>query len=61
MNIGKQRRNLRPVSVVIWALISLLGAAAFGVLALVRGETVNAAWLLIAAVCTYVVAYRFYS
>jgi len=61
LNIGKQRRNLRPVSVVIWALISLLGAAAFGVLALVRGETVNAAWLLIAAVCTYVVAYRFYS
>ena len=49
------------MSVVIWALISLLGAAAFGVLALVRGETVNAAWLLIAAVCTYVVAYRFYS
>ena len=49
------------MSVVIWALISLVGAAAFGVLALVRGETVNAAWLLIAAVCTYVVAYRFYS
>jgi len=47
--------------VVIWALISLLGAAAFGVLALVRGETINAAWLLTAAVCTYVVAYRFYS
>ena len=46
---------------VIWALISLLGAAAFGVLALVRGETINAAWLLTAAVCTYVVAYRFYS
>ena len=45
----------------IWGLISLLGAAAFGVLALVRGETINAAWLLIAAVCTYVVAYRFYS
>ena len=49
------------MSVVIWALISLLGAAAFGVLALVRGETINAAWLLTAAVCTYVVAYRFYS
>jgi len=61
LNIGKQRRNLRAVSVVIWALISLLGAAAFGVLALVRGETINAAWLLTAAVCTYVVAYRFYS
>jgi carbon starvation protein len=61
LNIGKQRHNLRPVSTVIWGLISLLGAAAFGVLALVRGETINAAWLLIAAVCTYVVAYRFYS
>jgi len=61
LNTGKQRRNLRAVSVVIWALISLLGAAAFGVLALVRSETINAAWLLIAALCTYVVAYRFYS
>src|SRR3989440_6664567 len=54
-------QQLTRVSVVIWALISLLGAAAFGVLALVRGETINAAWLLTAAVCTYVVAYRFYS
>src|SRR5437764_13961700 len=55
---GQQRTR---VSVVIWGLSSLLGAAAFGVLALVRGETINAAWLLTAAVCTYVVAYRFYS
>ncbi len=50
-----------PLPVAVWALISLLGAAAFGVLALVRGETISAAWLLTAAVCTYVVAYRFYS
>jgi len=34
---------------------------AFGILALVRGETVSAAWLVIAAVCTYAVAFRFYS
>jgi carbon starvation protein len=64
LNIGKQRHNLRPVrprSVVLWVLISLLGAAAFGVLALARGETISAAWLLTAAVCTYAVAYRFYS
>jgi carbon starvation protein len=59
--MGKQRHNLRAVSAVMWGLISLLGAAAFGVLALARGETINAAWLLTAAVCTYVVAYRFYS
>ena len=45
----------------LWSVIALLGAAAFGVLALSRGESVNAAWLLSAAVCTYVIAYRFYS
>ncbi|HKC40758.1 MAG TPA: carbon starvation CstA family protein, partial [Gemmatimonadales bacterium] len=45
----------------LWIVIALLGAAAFGVLALARGETINAAWLLVAAVCTYVVAFRFYS
>jgi carbon starvation protein len=51
----------RIVPVLAWVAIAALGAAAFGVLALSRGETVNAAWLLTAAVCTYVVAYRFYS
>src|SRR5437867_4016459 len=48
-------------SVLAWGGISALGAAAFGVLALSRGETVNAAWLLTAALCTYAVGYRFYS
>src|SRR3989442_1620939 len=51
----------RLASVLVWGGISALGAAGFGVLALSRGETVNAAWLLVAAVCTYAVAYRFYS
>jgi carbon starvation protein len=48
-------------SVVIWISISALGAASFAWLALSGGETVNAAWLLVAALCTYAVAYRFYS
>jgi carbon starvation protein len=52
-------RKLRTI--VIWTLISLLGAVSFATLALSRGETVNAAWLLVAALCTYAVAYRFYS
>ena len=39
----------------------MLGAAAFGYIALARGETIGAAWLVVAAVCTYLVAYRFYS
>jgi carbon starvation protein len=51
----------RLLSIVGWGIIAALGAAAFGVLALKRGESINAAWLLTAAVCTYAVAYRFYS
>src|SRR6267378_4375188 len=48
-------------ALLLWSGISGLGAAAFGVLALSRGERINAAWLLTAAVCTYAVGYRFYS
>jgi carbon starvation protein len=61
LNIGKRRHNLRRVRALIWIVISVLGAVGFGVLALARGETISAAWLLTAAVCTYVIGYRFYS
>ena len=37
------------------------GGGALGFIALSRGETISAAWLLVAAVCSYLVAYRFYS
>ncbi|HEU5041771.1 MAG TPA: carbon starvation CstA family protein, partial [Gemmatimonadales bacterium] len=46
---------------IAWAVLALAGAAAWGVLALSRGETISAAWLVLAAVGTYLVAYRFYS
>ncbi len=45
----------------LWILITLIGTAAFGVLALSRGETINAIWLLLAAVSVYLIAYRYYS
>ncbi|MBX6353569.1 MAG: carbon starvation protein A [Thermoflavifilum sp.] len=51
----------KALSIVVWTVISVLGAAAFAVLAWHRGETVSAAWMVIAAVCVYAVAYRFYS
>ena len=51
----------RLASVLAWGGIAALGALGFAVLALSRGEMVKAAWLLTAAVCTYAVAYRFYS
>ncbi len=51
----------RLARALIWLGVALLGGAAFAVLALSRGETVSAAWVVVAAVCTYTVAYRFYS
>ena len=44
-----------------WLLVAVAGAGAFAWLALSRGEQVSAAWLVTAAVCTYLIAYRFYS
>ena len=49
------------LSSVLWVGVALLGAVGFGVLALSRGETISAGWLIVAGVCTYLVAYRFYS
>jgi carbon starvation protein len=51
----------RIAAVFMWTVVALAGAVAFAVLALRRGETINAAWFVTAAVATYAVAYRFYS
>src|SRR5450755_2164603 len=48
-------------SKLLWAAVIALGALSFGIVALNRGESVNAAWLVIAAVCIYFIAYRFYA
>ena len=48
-------------SKLLWAGIAALGAVSFGIIALSRGETISAAWLVIAALCTYFIAYRFYA
>ena len=45
----------------IFALLALAGVLAFGTIALNRGETVNALWIVIAAVATYLIAYRYHS
>ena len=46
---------------IIFGAIALVGAVAWTVIAFFRGETVNAVWFVIAAICTYVVAFRFYA
>jgi carbon starvation protein len=48
-------------SAILWIAVAALGAAAFAVLALSRGENVSAAWILAAGVASYVIAYRFYA
>src|SRR5215208_7214321 len=45
----------------IWVGIALAGAVCWGMLALSRGETINAGWLLFAALASYAIAYRFYA
>src|SRR4028118_780741 len=45
----------------VWVVVALVGAVCWGVLALSRGETINAGWLLFAAIASYAIAYRFYA
>jgi carbon starvation protein len=51
---------MRGVSKLAWLGIAVLGAIALGIVALSRGETINSVWLVAAAICTYLIAYRFY-
>ena len=52
---------MRVLAGLAWLAVALVGAWALGMLALVRGEPVNAVWFVIAAAAVYLVAYRFYA
>ena len=51
----------KTLRILIWLAVALLGALALATVALHRGEQINAMWLVVAAVCTYALGYRFYS
>jgi len=51
----------RILSIVVWVAVALLGAGALGAIAIHRGEPLNAMWFVIAALCSYLVAFRVYS
>ena len=57
----QQPTSPKGASHIGWILLALVGAACLGVVALRRGEPVNAIWLVAAAVSIYLVAYRYYS
>src|SRR3954454_4231957 len=52
---------MRARSIAIWSAVAVVGAIAWGVIALVRDEQISAAWLILAAVGSYAIAYRFYA
>src|SRR5512143_3035171 len=53
--------NRSLVSSAGWFGVAVLGAGAVGGIALNRGESVNALWFIVAALCVYAIAYRFYA
>jgi carbon starvation protein len=52
---------MTPRSILVWTAVALVGAVGWGVLALSRGEEISAVWLVMAALGSYAIAYRFYS
>lgn len=46
---------------IVFAVIAVVGAIAWAIIAFARGETVNAVWFVIAAICTYIIGFRFYA
>ncbi|MBV8928251.1 MAG: carbon starvation protein A, partial [Mycobacteriaceae bacterium] len=68
----KTDKDLPPVAIIdrspiktrhkiVFAVIAVLGAVAWAIIAFARGETVNAVWFVIAGICSYVIAFRFYA
>ena len=59
--VEAERRRWTPTKIAVWVGIALLGGVSWSMIALVRGETINAIWFVFAAVATYFIGYRFYS
>ncbi len=55
------RQRTPLLKTALWVTVAVLGAVALGSVALHRGETINSAWLVVAAICVYALGYRFYS
>jgi len=51
----------KPLSILLWLAISALGAGSVAFSALHTGETINALWIVVAGLCSFAIAYRFYS
>ncbi|KND44888.1 carbon starvation CstA family protein [Streptomyces stelliscabiei] len=56
-----EKSRMSPRSIALWISVALVGAIGWAVLALSRGEEISAVWLLMAALGSYAIGYRFYS
>ena len=56
-----ERPRWTPARIVLWVAVALAGGAAWTMIAVVRGEQVSTIWFIVASVCTYTIAYRFYA
>ncbi|MEB4615003.1 carbon starvation CstA family protein, partial [Leucobacter sp. M11] len=59
--LGQDAARKRGPKTVVWVLVGVVGAIGWTMLALARGETVNAIWFVFAGVATSLLGYRFYS
>ncbi|WP_040158834.1 carbon starvation CstA family protein [Nigerium massiliense] len=59
-NVERHQR-LTPPKIALWVAVALLGAVSWSIIAIVRGETINGIWFVFAAVCSYLIGYRFYA
>src|SRR6202163_1681871 len=61
MKSDTETSTRKAASILAWGAVGLVGAAAISVVAVHRGEPINALWLVVAATCCYALGYRFYS
>ncbi len=56
-----EQKPRKPLPIIGWSIVALMGALSIAILAWSRGEPVNALWMVIAAVCVFAISYRFHS
>ena len=61
MDFKRAQTGGSQLSTLLWLTVAIVGAAAVGGIALSRGESINSLWFIVAALCVYAIAYRFYS
>jgi len=59
--VAERETVKRLLQILIWTAVAALGAVALGTIAFHRGEPINATWFVLAAACSYLLAYRLYS